>query len=399
MDNDVKIDRIVADLEKKFNGDPNHDVAVVQEYCQTLPPCEESLKLVGALRKYAVEKYPDAEIFKISKDIEERIAELEKEFNGDPNHDVKVIQDYCAALPKNQENLRIVIALGQYAAAKYPDADEIKKSRTEYEKMNKEAEALKLRLDDIQKMVHEKQYDSAIAAIKDILSEAKTPDDDEHRFVSFTHPFEEILFRATEKESRQLVRISNLVEMLNLQLGELFAETKLFGEAIEAIQHSMELNPVSANAHLELARIAIVRKDFDQAYEKLLDAHHYLFTRQHLAIFYAFLAEVVENVDKNYELAVAYNYVSLDYADNQLAHRALERLAAEHKADISKPEIEKVRKLARDANLPLGPDQKICELAVTSGRQMKSTYPDIAKQLIQIAYELTGQEELLKEIK
>ena len=58
---EVKIDRITADLEKKYTGDIEHDVKIVQDYCRSLPPCEESAKLISALSKYASEKFPDAE--------------------------------------------------------------------------------------------------------------------------------------------------------------------------------------------------------------------------------------------------------------------------------------------------------------------------------------------------
>ena len=401
MDNTVDISRITADLEKKFNGDADHDVGVIQEYVQTLPPCDESAKLVAALGKYASEKFPDAKAFAAARELDGIIAELEKEFTDDINHNVQVIQDYCKNLPKSDENLRKAIALGQYAAAKFPDADEVKKSREEFEKMNEAAQKLQERVNAVQELVKNKDLEGAIAGLREIIDGAVKPEDDSKRLVSFSHPFEEVLFSANhdKNDTRSLIRVSNLMEMLNLQLGSLLAETGKYDEARDALHKSLEFNPVSAHAHLELTRVALLQKDFDGAFEILKAAYPFLFTRPTLAAYYCFLAEVVENLDKNYPLAVAYSYVSLDYAENTRAREGLNRLAKNTGVDLSKPKAETVRKLAVDAGLPLGPSPAVCELAVKAGRQLKGRNPEVAKQFLSIAYDLTRQESLLKEIR
>ncbi|MBR4985260.1 MAG: tetratricopeptide repeat protein [Proteobacteria bacterium] len=396
---EVKIDRITADLEKKFTGDAEHDVKVVQDYCRTLPPCEESAKLIAALSRYASEKYPDASVFKVSKIIDNAIAELEKSFNGDADHDVKVIQDYCRSLPKTEDNFKVVMALGQYAAVKFPEAAEVKKSKAEFDRMNEEAGKLKKRIEDIQETIKGGDMDKAIEALRALIDEAKLPDDQDKRFVSFSHPLEEVLFRSTNKDTREVVRVSNLMEMLNLQLSGLLAESGKFDEAEEALDRVLFFNPVSAHAHLERARFALLQKNYDDAFERLQEAYPYIFTRQLLAIFYCMLAVVVENVDKNYELAAAYAHISLVCIDNPLAHETLDRICKAHNVDPECPSAEKIRKLATDANLPYGPSAELCELAINAARQMKSVYPDIAKQLFATVYELTGQEALLKEIR
>lgn len=396
---EVKIDRITADLEKKYTGDIEHDVKIVQDYCRSLPPCEESAKLISALSKYASEKFPDAEVFKVSKIIDKAIAELEKEFNGDADHDVKVIQDYCRSLPKTEENFKVVMALGQYAAVKFPEAEEVKKSKAEFDKMNEEAGKLKKRIEDIQETIKSGDIDKSIEELRALIDEGKLPEDKDKRFVSFSHPMEEVMFRASNKDTREVVRVSNLMEMLNLQLAGLLAENKQFEEAEAAIERVLFFNPVSAHARIERARFALLQKNYDDAFERLQEAYPYIFTRQLLAIFYCMLAVVVENVDKNYPLAAAYAHISLVCQDNPLAHETLDRICKEHKVDPECPSAEEIRKLATDASLPYGPSPEVCELAINAARQMKSVYPDIAKQLFTVAYELTGQEALLKEIR
>ena len=397
--NNVKIDKIVEDLEKKYTGDANHDLAVVQEYCRTLPPCEESAKLVAALGKYASEKFPDAEAFKIGKIVEEAIQELEKEFNGDPDHDVKVVQDYCQALPKSEENFKVAMALGQYAAIKYPEAEEVKKSKAEFEKMNEDAKKVRKRIEDVQEMIKAGELDKAIAELRALLDENKFPEDDEKRFVSFSHPFEEILFQAVIKETRPIMRISNLTEMLSLQLGSLLAETGKFDEACEAIERAIFYNPVSPAANLELANIYVLQKKYEDAFEQLQKAYPILYSRQFLTVYFYLLSIVVENVDKNYPLAVVYAHLSLISAENSPAQQLIDRLVKEHGVDPERPSLETIKKLTDDAALPAGPNPEIYELAVGAARQFKASHPDIAKQFFAIAYELSGEESLLKEIR
>lgn len=398
MDNEVKIDKIVADLEKKFNGEANHDVRVIQAYCQTLPQCEESAKLVAALGQYAAAKFPDADAFKLGREVDRIIKALETQFTDDPNANVKIIQDYCKSLPKSEENLRIVLALGQYSAVKFPDADDIKKSKEEYEKMNAAAKQLQERINGIQDRIKNQDLDGAIEELQQVIGEAKAPAEGK-RLISFSHPFEEVLFGAMNQDKSELVRVSNLMEMLNFQLGGLLAQRERYDEAREALHKSLEFNPVGAHAHLELVRLALLEKNYDEAFAQLQATYPILFTRPLLAVYYCFLAEVVENLDKNYPLSVAYCYVSLDYKENPRARECLNRLAKIPGVDLSKPKADAVRKLAIDASLPLGPSPAVCELAVKAARQIKSSYPDVAKQFFAIAYELTGQESLLKELK
>ena len=398
-ENSVSIERIVTDLEKKFTGDANHDLAVIQEYCRTLPPCEESAKVVAALGKYASEKFPDAEAFKIAKRVDEAIKELEKQFTDDDNHNVQIIQDYCRALPKDEENFRIAMTLGQYAAARFPEADEVKKSRAEFEEMNAKAAQIKQRVNDVQETIKAGNIEQAIADLRSILDDVKPPADETHRLISFSNPFEEVLFSALIKESRPLVRISNLNEMLTLQLGSLLAQTAKFDEAREAFTRVIELNPVSAPANLELANILIHEKNYEAAFEQLQNAYPLLYSQDFLTFYFYLLAVVVENLDKNYELAAAYANLCLVYHDNGPAHEMLERLAKDHHVDTTCPSPEEMKRLADDANLPIGPHPEIAQLALQAARQIKAAQPEIARQFFQIAYDLTGQDAILKEMK
>lgn len=399
MDKNVNIDKIAASLEKKFNGDERHDIRVIQEYCQTLPPCEESAKVISALGRYASKKYPNAEVFRIGRKIDAAIAELEKQFNGDPDHDVQVVRDYCKDLPKSEENLKITLALGQFAAAKFPQAEIVKKSKEDYDKMQSDAAKLKTRLDAIQETIKNGDYDKAIEDIQGVIAETPIPNDPERRLVSFSHPFEEILFKEKFNETRMLVRISNFMEVIHLELGGLLLEKKRFDEARDAINKALDFNPVSNHAMLEMAHSYLVEGDYNAAFNELQKAYPLLFSRPMLAIYFCFLGEVAENLDKDYELAATCCHISNDFAENKGATDLLERLATEHHVKKDKPNFDKIQQVMTDAGLPFGASVDVCQLAMKAGRELKPAYPDIAVQIFGIAYDLTGDKEILKEMK
>ena len=395
----VRIDKITADLEKKYTGDPDHDVRVIQEYCSTLPRCEESARLTAALSQYAAEKFPTAHAIRIGKAVDETIQMLEKQFNGDPDHDVGIIQDYCKALPKTEDNFKITVILGQYAAARYPDAKEIRRSKEEFKRMNDEAGKLKQRVTDIQELVRTGEKAKAIAEIRAILEEHKLPTDTESRLISFSHPFEECLFHEYYKETTSLMRISNLPEMLNLQLGSLLTDDGRTDEAREALAVTLSLNPVSAPAHIEMAHIALREKDYDEAYTWLQKAYPLIFNAQMLAIYFLSLASVVEHLDKNYPLSAAFAHLSLSYADNPPAHEHLDRLAKTYGIDPQKPSDDMIEKLAEEADLPVAACPQISEIAVRVAHEIKNANPEISKLFLTIAYELTHDEAIAKEIR
>jgi hypothetical protein len=68
---EAKINEIIQSLEAQFNGDTEHDIEIIRSYIRTLEKSEESQAIVIALGRYSAEKFPDAEVVKNAKKIEE----------------------------------------------------------------------------------------------------------------------------------------------------------------------------------------------------------------------------------------------------------------------------------------------------------------------------------------
>jgi tetratricopeptide (TPR) repeat protein len=326
--------------------------------------------------------------------INEIIQSLEAQFNGDTEHDIEIIRSYIRTLEKSEESQAIVIALGRYSAEKFPDAEVVKNAKkieeafkTFHEKVQKAQECLK-----------NKDFEGAAAIFREIIAEVKPPKDEEKRYMAFSHPFEEMLTRAsTPDDKRPIERISVLPATLYYQLGLALFELKNYDEAKVAFDDAIALNPVSVVPYFELIQIAKIQNDFAEVRRLLSKIHPYIYTRHHLARFYREHAGLAM-IEKNYELAIALVYISIDYEDAPPARAQLNALAKNRGVDLSKPKADTIKERLKAAEIPVGPNAAVYELAIGIGNTLKKTSPMAAKMAYAIAYDLTHYKPLLKEL-
>ncbi|MBQ9242511.1 MAG: tetratricopeptide repeat protein [Proteobacteria bacterium] len=321
------------------------------------------------------------------------ISSLEKQFNGDQAHDIEIVREYCRNLPQSEESLRIVTALGRYAAEKFPDEPMVKDA-------HKIEEALTGFMDKIhhaQDCLREKKYEEALAGFEEVIADVKPPKVEGKRQYSFSHPFEEMILRASSRDNSPIERISPLPEVLYYQKGVCCFEMKRYAEAREAYQNALELNPVNVRTWFEIAQIDKIEGKYEDLRALLLKVHPMLFTRGMLARFYREEAGLAM-IEEKYDLAVPLIYISLDYEDTPQARAQLNALAKHRGVNLSKPTADAARKSLEAAKIPVGPAPQVYQLAIDIGNTMKKAHPEIAKMAYAIAYDVTHYEPLLKEL-
>lgn len=329
----------------------------------------------------------------MAENINEIIAELEKQFNGDINHDVEILRSYCRSLERSEENLAIVTAIGHYAAEKFPDADAVKEAK-KFEETFAHFQEL---IDQARECMKEKKFDEAAEKFREVIGDVKPPSDPEKYYCSFNHPFEEMLFRSGYKEGKTVERISTLPETLYFQLGFALFEQKKYDEAKEAWKNSLKLNPVCVRTMLELVNLAKIQEDYEEVRRLLNEMHPMLFTRAMLARFYREHAGLAM-IEEKFDLASSLIYLSIDYEDSPQARAQLNALAKHRGVDLSKPKVDTVKQRLTEAKIQIGPSESVVDLAIYIGKQMRRPYPEIAKMAFAIAYDITHYEPLLKEL-
>lgn len=329
----------------------------------------------------------------MDKKIEEIIQSLEAQFTGDSHHDVDVLRQYCRSLPRNEENLAVVTAVGRYAAEHFPDEEVVKDAKRFEEAYTRFTDMI----EKAQGCLKAGKFEEGIALFEELVGEVKPPVEENKKYCSFVHPFEEMLFRSGYGREKEVERISTLPQFIYMQMGGAYFEMKRYEDAKKYYGMALELCPVSFPIYMELLQIAKVEKDMDEC-RRLLDVvYPYLFTRGHLARFYREYAGLAM-IEEQFELALSLIYLSLDYEDSGQARAQLNSIAKHREVDLSKPKIDTVKQRLADAKIPLGPSPSVYELAMYIGKQMKGVYPDAARMAFSIAYDITHYEPLLREI-
>ena len=322
------------------------------------------------------------------------IAELERQFTGDAEHDLDVLRQYCATLPHTDDNVDIITAIGHYVLAHFPDAAETANARL-FEKSYDEFESLVQKAQDA---LRARRFEEAATLYGRLIDDVRPTNTPDAYYFAFAHPFEEMIVRATHLyDDRRIERIPQLPAMLYFQQGSALFELARYDEARDAFRNVLALNPVSAPAFFELIQIAKARRDFDEVRALLRKAYPYLFTRHFLARYYREHANLA-TYDNRHALAVALLHLSMDYEQSPQAVAMLENLRDACGADVTLPPVARIKELLTAADIPVGPNPATYELAILIGNQMKPIHPDVAKMAYAIAYDLTHYQPLLQEL-
>ena len=329
----------------------------------------------------------------MDKKIEDIIASLEAKFNGDKTHDIEVLRQYCHDLPRSDENLAIVTAIGHYVAEKFPDDDAVKEAK----KFEESFQRFTQLIDEGQACIKAKQFEGAIEKFMAVIGEVRPAEASDRVYCSFVHPFEEMLFRANYTDDKKIERISSLPLYLYMQTAGAFFELQRYDEAKDKYNDALKLNPVSVAVLFELIQIAKVQHDLPEVRRLLAQVHSLIFTRHYLARFYREHAGLAM-MEEKYQLALCLIYLSMEYEDSGQARAQLNSLAKHRGVSLAKPAVDTVKARLGEAGIPVGPEPKVYELAMYIGKQLKLISPDAARMAFSIAYELTHYAPLLKEM-
>lgn len=329
----------------------------------------------------------------MTEEIEKILEELKSRLTGERKHDLELIKRHAASLGTSAKDMAILSALGYLAAQRFPDKEVAAVS----EQLGTAMQLFHEKLERAQALAKARKFKEAELAYREFIADISVEEIEDQRRLSFNHPFEEMLFRAHDKDSRPFERISNLGEVVFYQYGTILLELARYDEAKKALENCQKLNPVDVRPLFERAEIAKIEQDFDEVQRLMEIAHSRIFTRKDLAKYYrnqAFVAHMRENL----RLSVAMVYVSLDYEDSPIARAQLNALAKIRGLDLSKPDVDETRQLVKASKIQLGPSESVVNLALHIGQTTKLVHPTISRMAYSIAYDMTQYKPLLKEL-
>lgn len=326
-------------------------------------------------------------------DIDKILEKLKQSLTGEREHDLEQIRRYAAGLGSSPKDIAILSALGYLAAQRFPDIEAASVS----EQLGTAMQLFHEKLERAQELAKARKFVEAEQAYREFIADISIDDIEDQRRLSFNHPFEEMIFRAHDKDSRPIVRISNLPQVVFYQYGTILLELAKYDEAKAALINCQKLNPVDVRPLFELAEIAKLEQDFDEVERLMAIAHSRIFTRKDLAKYYRSQA-FIANMRKQFRLAVAMVYISLDYDESPIARAQLNALAKIKGIKLSKPKVDESRKLVEGTKIQLGPSEAIVDLALHIGQTTKMVHPSISHMAYSIAYDMTHYKPLLNEL-
>jgi len=210
---------------------------------------------------------------------------------------------------------------------------------------------------------------------------------------------EEILYKELF-EPKLTVRImpQNIWHLYHL-CGYLYFEMKRFDEAAAFLTKAIKINPVNTAAIFEVSEIYKVNKDWDP-YRKLAGVCHSVsYTRSDLARSYRnYGFYFIEQ--KKYDVATAVYHFSLFYEPESVSAQSELFVIQQITGKVaSMPSMDKIKKLFKKNDIPLGPNPIVLEIAAAiAGIMEKEGHNDAARYYLSMLYDLTGSDDVKKRL-
>lgn len=288
--------------------------------------------------------------------------EIEAGLTGNSKRDVALLHELGMRYRDTEHGHEILLEVGRRFFQVLPE----QKRR---QALQMYASDLKRR-EDVQALAEESLRHRDLAGAEALLLRLGARDDDVPAegpsivYHEFGHRLEEMYFRATGGETRQ-IRRPLAPRLRTLQAwASLFLLQCRFEEALTALERIKRLNPVSAYAHLQRATVLLSMGRHQEAFDEALHSHELSYTRAMLADAYRIMGGCLTRWERLDEATACLLY-SLKHEDTPLARENLGRVARTTGGPIVGREwAARIGGLLEGAGIPTGPNSAWLELAL-----------------------------------
>ncbi|MBQ9730737.1 MAG: hypothetical protein IJV94_01265 [Bacilli bacterium] len=326
------------------------------------------------------------------------IEEVKSQMTGDRLKDYHFLKDKLDELAKNPETIDIARELSPLLM-EVVRPDEVEAMKEKMSKEIKNREALFVKAENLYK---DDKLETAKVVLDKILLQVKGyfEDDEVYHYVNIEEAFAFQIYTNLIYKGEKIIRLTpDHMYKYNYLHGVVCTKLGLLDEARASYEKALRWFPNSFSVQLELANIAMAKKELDKVAPIIAEAQKYCFVPSELARcfraigYYAFLIE-------DFRLALA-GYLSSTIFDQ--------------KTDIKKELVLACQKLGYDSFKPLTPAEskvevekvgmvfggniEIVKMAVALSREFATrTNYQTAIYFMQIAYNLTHDEGLKKRL-
>ncbi len=320
------------------------------------------------------------------------LEEIKSELTGDRLKDYHFLKRRLDELAKNPETLEVARDLSSILM-EVVRPDEVEAMRQKMQKEIKNREALFSKAENLYK---EGKLENAKVVLDKVIAQVKGyfEDDEVYHYVNIEEAFAFQIYTNLIYKGEKIIRLApdHLYKYHYLH-GVVCTKLGLLDEAKSSYDIALRWFPNSFSVQLELANIAMAKKDIDTAVSLIVEAQKYCFVPSELARCFRAIG-YVGFLTENYRLAMA-GYLSSTIFDHKTDIKnelglASQKMGQETFQPLtpaeSKIEVEKV-------GMFFGGNIEIVKMAVALSREFATRLNyQTAVYFLQIAYNLTHDE-------
>lgn len=333
------------------------------------------------------------------KDFDQIMGEITSGLTGDNDTDIAYIKDTMEKYKAHKYSKEILRACGRLIFTMMPeDAKEKINQLT-----NNHILSVSSVIEEAHFNIYKKNFDKAKELLESMVTKFEDvnfyQDDSVSEYHTFNSLLEEILYENIHETKKEIRRATEPYSILYLTLGSVLFELGELENAKVALEKAIHWNPIDPNITFEYAEVFKIQGDLDGFLKSTMSAHQHCYQKNHLARFYRNLGYYfIEK--KLWKMAAGCYMFSLHYEnDHKNAQSELWYIQQQAGEDFEIPTQSELLIDFGEYNIPFGANRDVVGILVALGKQGKEHGNfDFARHYLQIAYELTDFDEILKMI-
>lgn len=208
-------------------------------------------------------------------------------------------------------------------------------------------------------------------------------DTKEDRYFCFNNSVEYLLYMTKFDPKETIHDIGLNTNKAYLLKSYVLSDLKRYQEALSFLDSAFAWNPIYVNAYLKQAKIYRVLKEYDKWYEKLNEAHEYIYDVHNLGRYYRYLGYYY-TTKNDYKTAIALHTLSYIYNGNEKNITAIEDIASLEGKKVEPMEFAEIQEILTAKNIPISitaTNAAILEAIYESSKDDKEMF-DYVKSLL-----------------
>ena len=301
-----------------------------------------------------------------NKDFEAIMKEITGGLTGDPEVDMKYLDEQGQKYKDHEYGKEILRACGRLMYELIPDDKKEELNKV----LAKDNMGYDAAMEEVRFNVYKKNYDKALKLIEDMISKYEKSgmfkDDAVSEYHCFREPMEEILYCEYTKPEKDIRRANYDYADMYLTYGSLLVELKRLDDAANALFTAMKWNPAYAGIAFEYAETFKMRGKIEEFKDITKGIFKYAYRPEDLARCYRNMGYYFVEV-KDYDTAVCCLLFSMHFAKSEMVSSELYYIS-QVSGKMYQPTEEELGKHFEEHDIPYGPEIEMLKIAYAYGQ-------------------------------